>query len=191
MKSIFSIFPKGSIYLFGSMWLCASSLAFSNSFSGYWVSDKDKTLEFNILHTKLPDAELEYLKKNLGRMYIINNEKNMCQIMIREDKEKDSDNVVKNKYEWLFNYSVVAEQGSIFIIKTSSQKPEDYLDSLLRIFYFEDSDSFWIYDGFSPVNNHEHYREYFKRIYEADALKDGVSSQMCYKNIPDGLKIKQ
>lgn len=149
--------------------LLISSLAYSGSFDGYWISDNSKTLDFNVTKSKLSKAEIDDLSKSLkdSHIYFATTVDMICKTMTWE---KDN-----SKISWDFSYEVLLNESNLLVIRLTSKDPSARVKSGLMTMVFDTPDSFWVYDGIPPGTG-EHRREYFKRLKEDEFQSYGISS---------------
>ena len=127
---------------------------------GTWVSDREKTTEFNKKHSILKPKQMEFLSKGSGHLVLEYKKGNM----VREYMPKYSyilgGKEIKNDEEWEETkpYKILGYTESSIIIESENQ----IFGKMIFTIQFEDDNTYWIYLSGNMFNLHA--REYFKKI---------------------------
>ena len=127
---------------------------------GTWVSDREKTIEFNKKYSILKPIQMEFLSKISGLLTIEYQKGNLSKEHMPKYSYTLNGKEIKNDEEWeeTKKYKILGYTESSIIIESVNQ----IFGKMIYTLQFEDENTYWIY--LSNDISTLHAREYFKKI---------------------------
>lgn len=151
--------------------LVMSSATLSNELQGTWLSDKEKTLEWNKAYTVLSSEKLETLGYMLGNLFNHVSESTICVGMLSHQYPSRGELLQVDRWENEMSYRIIGQNSHGYVIETQRPADPDLADfeeqfplTHLVMVTFENENSIYFTALLDSPTNMPAFREYFKRV---------------------------
>lgn len=132
------------------------------SLSGTWVSDRQRSMDFNRANAKLKPETIEFLDQLLGRQTLAFDDRTMRAVMPAFQVSVKGKQYAMAAMDEPQPYEVLHAGAHVVVVRSESR----FIGTQVTTFNFIDANTFWIYTG-GPAGSETpdlHTREYFTRI---------------------------